>query len=61
MIDHFIMKYKLHGMVTRRTRRWLPLRSITSLFFNFTLYTSIHFWLGTKKLNTDLNNIFYMI
>ena len=27
-------------------------------FFNVTLYTLIHFWLGTKKSYTILNNLF---
>ena len=49
LINHFIIKYKLQGMVTRRSRRWVPLRSTTSLFFNVTLCSLIHFWLGTQK------------
>ena len=59
IINHFIIKYILYGMVTRRSLRGVPWRSTTSLFFNFTLYTLIHFWLGTQKSNTNLNNLFF--
>ena len=39
IINHFVIKFQLHGMVTRRSRRWVPWRSITSLYFlNATLY-----------------------
>ena len=37
-----------------------PWRSTTSLFFNVTLYTLLHFWLSTQKSNTNLNDLFYM-
>ena len=47
-------------MVTRRSRRWVPWRSTTSLFYNVTLYASIHYWLGTQKSHTNFNNLFYM-
>ena len=53
IINHFICKYKLHGMVTRRIR----VMSTMSLIFNVTLYTLLHFLLGTQKLNTILNNL----
>ena len=33
--NHSIIKYKLHGMVTRCSRRWVPWRSTTSVFFSF--------------------------
>ena len=49
MINYFIIKYKLHGMVTQSSNRWVPLRFTTSLFFNVTLCTLKHFWLGTQK------------
>ena len=59
VIDHFIIKYKLDGVVTRRSRCWVLCRSTTSLFFNVTLYTLVLCWLGTQKSNTNLNNGFY--
>ena len=49
-INHFIIKHKLHGMVTRRSGSWVSWRSATSLFFNIFLY----FWLDTQKSNTIL-------
>ena len=61
IINHFIIENNLYGMVTRRSLRWVPWRSTTSLFFNVTLYTLIHFWLGTQKSNTNLNNFFSWI
>ena len=61
IIDHFIIKYKLHGMVIRRSRRSVPWRSTTSLFFDVTFYTLILFWLGTQKSNTNFNYIIYTI
>ena len=32
--NHFIIKYKVYGMVTRRNRRLIPWYSTTSLFFD---------------------------
>ena len=29
-------------------------------FFNVTLFTLLHIWLGTQKSNTNLNNLFIM-
>ena len=29
-------------------------------FFNVTLYTLIHLWLGIQKSYTNLNNLFFM-
>ena len=46
--------------VTRRSRRWVPWRSTTSLLFNVTLYTLAHFWLSTQKSNINLDIFFYM-
>ena len=60
-MNHFIIKYKLHGMVTRRRRHWVPWRSTKSLFFNITLYTLMHFWLGTQNSITNLNIFFTWI
>ena len=60
MINHLINRYKLHGIVNRRSRRWVPLRSTTSLFFNVTHYTLIHIWLFTQKPNSNFNDRFYM-
>ena len=57
IINHFIIENNLYGMVVRRSLRWVPWRSTTSLFFNVTLYTLIHFWLGTLKSNTIFMNI----
>ena len=34
-LNYFIIKNKLHGIVTRCSRRWVPWRSTTSLFFIF--------------------------
>ena len=48
IIIHFIIENNLYGMLTRRSLRWVPWRSTTSLFFNVTLYTLKHFWLGTQ-------------
>ena len=47
-------------MLTRGSLRWVLWRSTTSLFFLVTLYTLIHFWLSTQKLNINLNKIFYI-
>ena len=60
MINHFIIKYILYGMVTRRSLPWDPWRSTTSLFFHVTLYILIHFGSSTHKSNTNLNNLFYI-
>ena len=49
IINHFITKNNLYGMVTRRSLRWVSWRSTTSLFFIVTLYTLRHFWLSTQK------------
>ena len=38
LINHFIIKYILYGMVTRRSLFWVPWRSTTSLIFHVTLY-----------------------
>ena len=46
IIYHFII-WKLQGMVIRCSRRWIPWRFPTSLFFSVILYTLIHFWLCT--------------
>ena len=60
MINYFIIENNLYGMVTRRSVRWLLWRYTTSLFFNVTFYTLIHFWLGKQKSNTNLHNLFFM-
>ena len=60
IINHFIIKYILYGMVTRRSLRWVPWRSTTSLFCHVTLYILVHFRSSTQKSNTNFNNLFYM-
>ena len=35
--------------------------STTSLFFNITLNTLIHSWLGTQKSNTNLTYLFFFM
>ena len=60
VINYFITKYIFYSMVTRRSLRWVPWRSTTSLFVKATLYTIIHFWLGTQKSNINSKNLFYM-
>ena len=42
IINHFIIKYILYGMVTRRSLRRVPWRSTTLLFSHVTLYILIH-------------------
>ena len=59
IINHY-NKYNSFGIVTRRSLRWVPWRSTSQLFFNVTLYTLIHFWLGTQKSNTNLIHLFFM-
>ena len=61
IINHFIIENNSYGMVNRRSLRWVPWSSTTSLFINVTLYTLIHFWLGTQKSDTNLNNWFSRI
>ena len=58
--NHFLIKYILYGMVTRRSLRWVPWRSTTSLFSHVILYILIHFRSSTQKSNTNFNNLFYM-
>ena len=60
IILQFIIENNLYGMVTRRSLRGVPWRSTTSLLFKVTLYILIHFWLGTQKSNTNLNNLLFM-
>ena len=60
IINHFIIKYILYGMVTRRSLRWVLWRSTTSLFSHVTLYILLHFKSGTQKSNTNVINLFYM-
>ena len=60
MINHFIIEKNLYGMVTRRSLRWVLWLSTTSLFFNVTLYTLIHLWLGIQKSYANFNNFFFM-
>ena len=55
-INYFMIKYKVHGMVIRRSRRSVSWRSATSLFYNAFKY----FWLGTQKSTDNLNNLSYM-
>ena len=57
LINNFISENNLYGMVTRRSLRYVPQRHF---FFNATLYTLLHFWLGTQKSHTNLNNLFFM-
>ena len=59
IINHYNI-YNSFGIVTRRSLRWVPWRSTSQLFFNVTLYTLIHFWLGTQKSNTNLIHLFFM-
>ena len=60
IINHFITKNNLYGLVTRRCLHSVPWRSTTLLFFIVTLYTLRYFWLSTQKLHTNLNKIFYI-
>ena len=60
IINHFIIKYNLYGMVTRRSLRRVPWRSKTSLFSHVILYILIHFRSSTQKSNTNFNNLVYM-
>ena len=60
IIYHFIIKYILYGMVTRRSLRWVPWRSTTSLVSHVTLYFLLHSRSSTQKSNTNFNNLFYM-
>ena len=60
IINHFIIKYILYGMVTRRSRLRVPWRSTTLLFSNVTLYILIHLRSSAQKSNTNFNNLFYM-
>ena len=52
--NHFIIKYKVDGTCIWSSgaglRRLVPWYSKTSLFFNVTFYTLMHFWLGKQKL-----------
>ena len=59
IINHY-NKYNSFGIVTRRSLRWVPWRSTSQLFINVTLYTLIHFWLGTQTSNTNLIHLFFM-
>ena len=43
IIDNFINKYILYGMVTRRSLRWVLWRFTISLLFHLSLCTLIHF------------------
>ena len=60
IIIHFIIKYILYGMVTRRSLRSVPWRSTTSLFSQVTLHILIHFRSSTQKSNTNFNNLIYI-
>ena len=60
IINHFISKYILYGMATRRSLRWFPWRSTTSLFSHVTLYILIHFGSNTQRSKTNFNNLFYI-
>ena len=59
IINNFIIENILYGMVTPRSLRRVLWRSTTSLFFNVTLSTLIHFWLGIQKSYTNFNNLFF--
>ena len=43
IIIHFIIKYKIHVIVTLRSRGRVPWRLTMILFFNVTFYTLMHF------------------
>ena len=43
LLNHFFIKYTIHGMATQRNRRWVSWR-----FQRHCLYTLIHFWQGTR-------------
>ena len=60
IINHFIIKYILYGIVTRRSLRRVPWRSTTLLLSHVSLYILIHFRSSTQKSNTIFNNLFYM-
>ena len=51
LIYHFIFEKNLYGMITRRSLRDIPQRIV------FQCHS--HFWLGTQKSNTNLNNLFF--
>ena len=54
IINHFIIEYKLHGMVTAVEFRDVPRLHC----FSILLYTFMHFWLGTQNL-INLNNFLH--
>ena len=60
MINHFIIKYKLNGVVIQRSRILVSWRCTSSLFLVVHLYTLINVWLVTQKSNSNLINIFYI-
>ena len=64
IIDHFVIKYILYSMVTRRSLRWYPWRTTTSLFFHVNLWfewfdLNIFYciYTYTKGLNTSSYNL----
>ena len=62
IINQFIIKYKLHGMVTWHSQCRVPWRSITSLFFNVILNTWIYTFSIFKYTEVKglLNNLFHI-
>ena len=58
IINHFIIENNLYGMVTRRSLRWVPWRSTTSLFFNVTLYTLVFMNIKFDELLSEIGNVF---
>ena len=64
LINYFIIKYKLHGMVIRRSRRWVSWRSTKSLFsmLLYILYYTFKHSLFNWKLNwLKWQNVFKIV
>ena len=60
IINHFIIKYKLHGMVTRRSLCWVPWSSTTSFFFQCYSLHFITFLARYTEVKYHLKQSFYM-
>ena len=60
-LHHFIMKYKLHGMVTRHSRRWIPWCSTTSVFSSlevkYQLLPSFYMNIKFDELFSEIDNV----
>ena len=58
IINHFIIKYILHGMVTRSIQRGVPGLFHSVIFLNVNLYTLIHF-LARYKVKYQLKQSYF--